>query len=230
MTNVIEWHSVVGHQISEPEDAAQFVHTLGFCTWGPVPGFDFPNLAEAMGHTATSVLGPTWTWKDDLHFARQLYYGKIIAGQPSFLSPDYLPAFIAALGPEEERDPFHLYHNGHLSREAKTIYEYLSDNPAQPTRALRIGTKLQGKSAKTLMERALLELQRRFLVCKVDLTGRTRGTYSYVWDLAERFWPEAFVSAGSIEAPTARERIRGQLEQVDIRLTPAQERRLFLWG
>jgi hypothetical protein len=49
----------------------------------------------------------TWSWKDDLHFEQQLYYGKIIAGQPSFLAPDYLPDFISALAGrdlEHERD------------------------------------------------------------------------------------------------------------------------------
>ena len=50
-------------------------------------------------------------------------------------------------------------------------------------------------SKKLATQRALVELQHRFLVCKVDLTGWTRGTYSYVWDLAERFWPQAFVNA-----------------------------------
>jgi hypothetical protein len=149
-----------------------------------------------MGETATSVLERTWVWKDDLHFAQQLYYGKIIAGQPSFLAPDSLPDFIAALagcGLEHERDVTRLYFDGRLSGEAKAIYDWLRDHPTQPTRELRRGTRLGDPAKKLATARALVELQRRFLVCKVDLTGRTRGTYSYVWDLAERFWPQAFV-------------------------------------
>ncbi len=227
--NINTWQTIIPHSIREPDDAIKFVTTLGFCTWGPIPGLTFPNLAEAMGHTASSVLAPTWYWKDDLHFARQLYYGKIIAGQPSFLAPDYLPYFIAALGPEQERDPFHLYHDGRLSREARTIYEYLNEHPAQPTRALRFGTKLHEKSMKTMTEHALVELQRRFLICKVDLTGRTRGTYSYIWDLAERFWPEVFATAHHIDPQAARQHIRSQLQQFAITPTREQERKLFLW-
>ena len=52
------------------------------------------------------------------------------------------------------------------------------------------GASLSTRGMRAPTERALLELQRRFLICKVDVTGRTRGTYAYVWDLAERFWPE----------------------------------------
>jgi hypothetical protein len=192
----------------------------------------FPNLAEAMGETATSVLDRTWFWKDDLHLARRLYYGKIIAGQPSFLAPDYLADFIAALagrGLEGERDVYRLYFDGQLSAEAKAIYEYLLDHGAQPTRELRRGARLGETSKKLATERALVELQRRFLVCKVDLTGRTRGTYSYVWDLAERFWPQAFADARQTSPAAARSQIRGQLQSFGLAPTPQMERHLFLW-
>lgn len=226
------WRSLYLHPIRGPDDAAAFVGRLGFCTWGPVPGLNFPNLAEAMGESAWSVLDRTWFWKDDLHFERRLYYGKIIRGQPTFIAPDYLPDFVAALagrGHEAERDPPRLYLDGRLSREARIVYEYLVDHPAQPTRELRRGTALRGKDMTTATERALAELQRRFLICKVDLTGRTRGTYSYVWDLAERFWPEAFTRSRLTSPAAARARIRGRLGEFGLEPRPALETRLFLW-
>ena len=77
--------------------------------------------------------------------------------------------------------------------------------------------------------RALVELQRRFLVCKVDLTGRTRGTYSYIWDLAERFWPQAFVDARRTSPTAARSKIRGQLREFGLTPNPQLEQHLFLW-
>jgi hypothetical protein len=232
MIPTAEWRDLIPQPIQGPDDAVAMIEKLGFCTWGPVPGLDFPNLAEAMGETALSVLNHTWSWKDDLHFERRLYYGKIIAGQPSFLSPDFLPAFIAALAGSDtgrERDYLQLFLDGRLSREAKTIYEYLDENPEQPTRDLRRGAHLNGKSMKTPTERALVELQRRFLVCKVDLTGRTRGTYSYIWDLAERFWPEAFEIATQLTTDTARDRIREQLRVAGIEPNAKLEQKLFLW-
>jgi hypothetical protein len=227
MKETAGWHAL----ITGPDEALAFVSRCGFCTWGPVPRLSFPNLAEAMGETASSVLERTWSWKDDLHFAQQLYYGKIIAGQPSFLAPDYLPDFIAALagrGLEHEREVTRLYFDGRLSGEARAIYDWLLDHPAQPTRELQRGTRL-GKTKKLATERALVELQRRFLVCKVDLTGRTRGTYSYVWDLAERFWPQAFVDARHTAPLAAQSNIRGQLQEFGLVSSPQLERYLFLW-
>jgi len=230
--NTTGWQALIPRPITEAEDAFTFVTALGFCTWGPIPGLAFPNLAEAMGETVSSVLAPTWSWKDDLHFAQQLYYGKIIGGQPSFIAPDYLPDFVAALagqGLEEERDPLHLYLDGRLSREAKALYDYLLDHPAQPTRALRRGTSLGNKRMKTATERAFTELQRRFLICKVDLTGRTRGTYSCIWDIAERFWPQVFENVGQTLPHAARQRIRGQLQLFGLEPITELEQKLFLW-
>jgi hypothetical protein len=226
------WRALFPHPILTQDDAAAFVAALGFCTWGPVPGLDFPNLAEAMGESAVSVLAPTWFWKDDLHFARCLFYARIIRGQPSFIAPEYLPRFIAALGgrgQEIERDPVRLFLEGRLSREARLIFDYLVDHPAQPSRDLRRGAGLRGADQAASTERALVELQRRFLICKVDLTGRTRGTYSYVWDLAERFWPQAFEQAARTSVTEARAAIRERLRAFRIEPDPPLEHKLFLW-
>jgi hypothetical protein len=189
MTEAAGWHALIPGPITGPE-APAFVSGCGFCTWMSVPRLSFPNLAEAMGETATSVLDRTWSWKDELHFEQQLFFGKSIAGQQSYLAPDYLPDFIAAWarpGLEHERDVTRLHFDGRLSGEARAIYEWLLDHPAQPTQELRRGSKLGDTSKKLVTERVLVELQRRFLVCKVDLTSRTGRAYSYIWDLAERF-------------------------------------------
>ncbi len=197
---------------------------MGFCTWAPIPGLSFPNLADAMGETAWSVMGRTWYWKDDVHSNRRLYYAKVIAGQPSFIAPDYLPDFIAGLagrGQGLERDPVRLYQEGRLSRLAYRTFECLSDQGPLPTSALR---RMAG-----LSDRALVELQRRFLICKVGVTGRSRGTYGYIWDLAERFWPDAFQDSRGTAPGAARSRIRARLHEFGLVADPALEARLFLW-
>lgn len=231
-TSLPAWRALVPGRVSSEQDAAAFVHTLGFCTWGPVPGLPFPNLAEQMGESGYSVLFHTWFWKDDLHFERALYYAKVVRGQPTFISPQYVPDFVAALsgrGHEREREPGALFAEGRLSRQAKLIYDYLHSHPAQPTRDLRRGTGLFTKDQSTATEKALMELQRRFLVCKVGLTGRTRGTYSYIWDLTERFCPDVFGEAGRTSVHAARSRIRSRLDAFGIVPSPALEQRLFLW-
>ncbi len=114
-----------------------------------------------------------------------------------------------------------LYQQGRLSRSAYRIFDCLTDQGPLPTGALR---RTAG-----LSERALLELQRRFLICKVDVTGRSRGTYGYVWDLAERFWPDRFEDSRGTAPGAARNRIRGRLREFGINADPALEARLFLW-
>jgi hypothetical protein len=217
------------------DDAAAFVAAVGFCTWLPVSGLDFPNLGEAMAEanagqapSAEQVMTATWFWKDDLHVARRLHYAKVVRGQPTFIAPDFLPTFVAALG-ETERDPRRLYLDGRLSREAVVIYDYLAEHPARPSRDLRRGIGMRARTSGTAIERALTDLQRRFLICKVDITGRTRGTYSYVWDLAERFWPEEFARATDVRADDARDHIRDRLGTFGIETDAALETKLFLW-
>lgn len=224
------WRGLLPGPIVDPDSAVAFVDACGFCTAGPVPGLDLPNLADALNTTAFSVWYSAWGWKDDLHFDQRLYYARLVRSQPTFIAVEYLPDFIAALGGrglEIERDPERLYPLGRLSREAFVLFQYLVEHPAQPSRELRARTGL--RNAGPAAERALLELQRRFLICKVDLTGRTRGTYSYVWDLAERFWPTAFDDARGTLPRVARARIRDRLHAFGIKSTSALEARLFLW-
>jgi hypothetical protein len=224
------WRALLPGPIVDPDSATAFVDACGFCTAGPVPGIDLPNLADALNTTPFSVWYSAWGWKDDLHFEQRLYYARLVRSQPTFISPDYLADFIAALGgrgQEVERDPERLYSLGRLSREAFVLYRYLVDHPSQPSRELRARTGLRHSGP--AVERALLELQRRFLICKVDLTGRTRGTYSYIWDLAERFWPSAFDEARGTSPSIARGRIRERLHAFGVTSTPALEARLFLW-
>src|SRR5436309_2820158 len=75
------WRDGLLLPITNVADAAPFVERLGFCTWAPVSGVGFPNLAEAMGESAWSVMEQTWFWKDDVHLEKRLYYGKIVRGQ-----------------------------------------------------------------------------------------------------------------------------------------------------
>ena len=49
-----------------------------------------------------------------------------------------------------------------------------------------------------------MQLQQHFLITKVGLTGRTRGTYGYLWGTCESFFPEAFVAASKLAVSEAR--------------------------
>ena len=50
----------------------------------------------------------------------------------------------------------------------------------------------------------LAQLQQHFLITKVGLTGRSRGTYGYLYGLCQDFFPDAFLAASSIAVVEAR--------------------------
>ena len=134
------WLADLPGPIADADSLVRFVDEFGFCTTAPVPRLDLPNLADALNTSPFHVWDHAWGWKDDLHFERRLYYAHVVRGQPTFISADYLPDFIAALagrGREMERDPEQLYHAGRISRDAFAVYQYLLEHPAQPSRELR---------------------------------------------------------------------------------------------
>ena len=147
--------------------------------------------------------------KDDLYFAKRLYYAKIFAKQASFISLKLLPYFIAA----QERDVLFLYDEGQLTAATKRIYDFLRENGPPPTRNLRSGTWLSGKENKSAYERGMDDLQRRSIICKVGLTGRTRGNYGYIWGLMEAWLPELVEEASRLERGKAKRVMRQRCER-----------------
>lgn len=75
----------------------------------------------------------------------------------------------------------------------------------------------------------MVELQRRFLVCKVGLTGRTRGRYGYIWDLTERWLPEAVEEASQMGRGEAREEIWQPCQRLEVPLGYTGLARILGW-
>lgn len=181
--------------ISTPEECVAFVNEVGLCAWSP--GTPLPSVAE---HTpwGDQAMLHTWFWKDDLHIEKQLYYGQLWgAGTPVFVSLDLLPTLIAAQG---DCDPRDLYEKNRLTRVALTLCEHI---------------EAQGPCAKknlpyppnTSQTPPLIQLQQHFLITKVGLTGRGRGTYGYLWGSCSAFFPDAFVQASRLGVTEARQRL-----------------------
>jgi len=62
---------------------------------------------------------------------------------------------------------------------------------------------------------ALIDLEQRFIICKTGITGREMGTYGYLWDLAERWMPEAFTAADRLKRKDARAMVLDRLRAVE---------------
>jgi len=193
----------------------------------PHPSLDFPNLAEKMELDNPDDIWGTWFWKDDLHEAKRLYYGKLLGGRPTFVAMDFLPCVIAALG---DVDPYTLHEQGRLTADALRIYEVLLRRRELSTGELRREVGLTGPGTKPVFEKAVTSLCALFQVCKTRITGRTRGTYGYRWGLVEDWVPEVLARAAALEPEEAARAVARRLRSMGVPLKPVHWRRLTGWG
>ena len=203
--------------VETPDDCVRFVNERGIVAWSN--GTPLPSVADATPW-GERVMFHTWFWKDDLHLEKRLCYGQFWgAGVPLFVSLEMLPALIAAQG---DNDPRTLYEAGRLSHLALSLYEHVERHGPTPKNRLPY-------PAKTSQTPPLAQLQQRFLITKVALTGRTRGTYGYLWGLCDEFWPEAFAEAAKLSPEEGRERVLECLRAGGVTISDVKIARALRW-
>jgi len=72
-------------------------------------------------------------------------------------------------------------------------------------------------------------LERRFIITKTGITGRERGTYGYIWDLAERWVPKAFDEAGKLGEKAGRKIIQDRFSMLGVPVDHKFEQRVMRW-
>ncbi len=214
-----EWHG----RVLSPEDAVAFINAVGFCTIDYQDLENFPFLAAAFPGERDSVLGETWFWKDDLHNEKKAYYTRLFASKPGFISMELLPAFIATNG--EAADEIIMM--GRMPAATKEIYSIIEREGPISTKDLK---KIAGKDTAKKSANILIELERKFIITKVGLTGRVRENYGYIWDLAERWLPDAFEKADELGVKKARELIIERLKKNGIKPTTDFLMKAFGWN
>jgi hypothetical protein len=199
----VVWFERWQGKVRTEDDCVAFVDDVGFCTINRKErNPQFPNVADAMG--LESALGETWFWKDDLHIQKRLYYTRLFFNMPGYISLELLPAFIATNGQVADE----LIVMGQISSLQRTVYDTIDKNGPIPSKDLRrsLAQEDRGRSSE-----ALITFEKLFIATKTNLTGRTRHTYGYVWDLAERWVPWAFEQADKLGTKQAREMILEKL-------------------
>lgn len=206
--------------ITTPEECLRYVENVGICTWRSQPKLSWmPSLEEATTWKGMELTKQTWFWKDDLHIGHQLYFGMLIAPDiPVFVSLQMLPVLIAAQGDIDART---LHEKGLLPANALRVYEHVERHGPTASQAL------PWPSGSRMLY--LATLQQKFLLAKSDLTGRTRGTYGYKWDLAENVFPDSFTQAARLSVASAREQILTHLNKNDADITLERAAKLFRW-
>ena len=136
----------------------------------------------------------TWRIKDSLPAKKLVYYGKVIGGRPGFIALDLLPAFLACAS--SPADGSAMYRRGQLSLCAKLVMDALSRRGAAETRVLKLSSGFAQPSRRAEFDRAMKELQEKFLALKVE---ERYEPFTYVWDTMEHRWGTALKQARALD-------------------------------
>jgi hypothetical protein len=205
---------VAHRRIAGEKSALRFIQEVGFCT-AFTPGLGLPCLREAISGEREPPLpehiqhdyaiGMTWRLKDVLPAAKSVYYGKALGGRPSFIALDLFPAFLRLrLEPGGYRA---MYNRGTLGHCAKLVMDSLSRRGPCETRTLKLESGYAAASKRAEFDRAMKELQEKFLALKVE---ERYEPFTYVWDTLEHRWAEAIREARGLTQAEAAYRIVGR--------------------
>ena len=174
------------------------------CLWEAVAGRARPRWPRHSHHDAG--VGLTWELKDALPARRQVYYGKVLKGRPCLLALDLFPAWYALVrGRQRAVDYRREYAEGRLSATAKRLMDSLLRESPQYTRSLRADAFLLDPERTREFERAMAELQGGLWIVKTE--ERYEPSFSYRWDLVERWLPEQVIEGRRLSRAAAADRL-----------------------
>ena len=205
-------------RISGERAALSFIEEVGFCaafTAGmgvpclreAIEGIREPALPEHIQHDRAIMM--TWNIKDTLPARKLVYYGKVMGGRPGFIARGLLAAFLRLRA--EPRGYRALYERGTLSHCAKLVMDSLTRRGAAETKALKLGSGYAQAKMRGEFDRAMKELQERFLALKVE---EHYDPFTYVWDTMEHRWGEALREARTLTRSEAAYRVVRQYFEI----------------
>lgn len=227
---------VPGHRVRSERAALAFVEDVGICStfyvfaeglaclWEAVVGRPNPHWPRRSHHDAG--IGLVWTLKDRLPSDRHVYYGKLLKGHPVLVALDVLAAFYALVrGRQRARSYIAEYEAGRLSLTARRLMDSLMRESPQYTRSLRAEAFLLEPGKTREFERAMAELQRALFIVKTE--ERYEPSFSYRWDLLERWLPGPVAEGRRLSRERALDRLIGRYLRGAVFSSPALLSRLF---
>lgn len=225
-----------GLRVRSMRAAAAFVDQVGVCStfyrfpdglaclWEAVVGRARPRWPRHSHHDAG--IGLTWELKDTLPGARHCYYGKLVKRRPVLVALDLFPAFYAlARGRQRARDYAAEYRAGRMSATAKRLMDSFFRESPQYTRGLRADTFMLEAGRTREFERAMAELQQGLWIVKTE--ERYEPSFSYRWDLIERWLPDAVAEGRALGRSAALDRLISRYLDGAVYSTAARIARLF---
>jgi hypothetical protein len=228
-----------GLRVRSLATAAAFVSQVGVCStfyrfpdglaclWEAVVGRPKPRWPRRSHHDAG--IGLTWELKDTLPSTRRCYYGKLVKRRPVLVALDLFPAFYALVrGRQRARDYAVEYRAGRMSVTAKRLMDSFFRERPQYTRGLRADTFMLEPGKTREFERAMAELQQGLWIVKTE--ERYEPSFSYRWDLLERWLPEQAAEGRALGRAAALDRVVDRYLAGAVYSTPKRMARLFGLG
>jgi hypothetical protein len=202
-------------RLTTREQAIVFVNERGFVFFWPITGVNLPSLWSAVAGNrpvADEHDDPghiTWGWKDALLGSREWYYAKVLRKRSTMLSMDVAPYFYALTenyGAYDE-DYLTIYEQGRLTMEARLVYEILLQEGPLDTIALRRAAHMTSSSSESRFNRALVDLQAKFMILPVAVTQAGGWRYAFQYEVTARHYPDIVEQARFIGDNRARDHL-----------------------
>jgi hypothetical protein len=202
-------------RLNSIDDAVSFVQERGFLYFWPIKGITLPNLWTAVAGdriVADSHDDPghiTWGWKDEALGKRIWYYGKILRKKATLIDLNIVPYFYALSenygNPEE--DVRIQYQEGHLTLDAKLIFDSILENGPLDTISLRQKTRMTSKESNARFDRALSSLQADFKILPIGISDAGAWRYAFIYGLTHKYYPDVVDKARHIKVHQARKKL-----------------------
>jgi hypothetical protein len=230
------FRQIPSRRVRSARSARAFVEAVGLCStfyrfpegvgclWEAVVGRAAPRWPRRSHHD--DGVGLTWELKDVLPARRQVYYGKLVKGRPMLVALDLFPAFYALARGGQRASAYRAeYEAGRLSLTAKRIMDTLVRESPQYTRGIRAECFMLEPGKTREFERAMGELQQGLWIVKTE--ERYEPTFSYRWDLLERWLPGPVAEGRRLRRGAALERLLARYLAGAVYSSPGLLARLF---
>ena len=183
------WRRDPERRVEDSYSAERFVDEVGFCAVltdsrrpGPslyvaVCGRRDAHMPRNVQKDAESSL--TWTLKDEVMRRGRLFYGKVLRGHATLITPRLIPFFNALWGVP------HSMERKILTKDSQLILGILRNEWEMGTRDLR---QASGISERGRFNKAIDQLQRALKVIPSDVLYEP--SFTYVWSIPEARFPE----------------------------------------
>jgi hypothetical protein len=225
-------------RIRTPGEAVRYINATGYCVLFPVQNVPLPSLYYAVTRRNPHQemiwdldSERIWRWKDELPRRRRAFYGKYFRGRGTFISLAYLPYFLALReSAASVNDHQRFYARGHISDDARIVWQMLAEHGPLATLELRHLSKMDTKAGNKRFKRAIVELQSCLVAVRFGVEQETGAWASGRYELTCRVFPNQVAAASRISLELARAHVARKFLEFDRHVPPIKLARLFGWS